>query len=382
MCVKSQSDTVSKILKNYDLCEYCTGRIISKIVGKPPSKFLGKKYLKKLGKSDHKTCYICKNIFDSLEFVLSNIFEKSSHFDFKTFHLGITLKPSFLERDDYLKSKFKIKGIENIKFGIAKELAKKISRRTNSKRITDDPDMFIQANFKDESCILRAKPMFVYGRYNKKIRKLPQKQGLCRSCNGIGCHNCDFKGIENLQSIEGKISNLFIKKFDCNQVKINWIGGEDQSSLVLGKGRPFFAKILNPKRRNRILRKTSDLEGVYLSELKKLSIQPKGSIPFKSEVSITIDTKKPISSNQLKKLKILENAKIQDFSRDKRNTNKRIYKVGYKKLGKTSFILDLFADGGISIKSLIQQSDLVPNVSELLENQCECKKFDFKNIVV
>ena len=380
--MKSQSDTVSKILKNYDLCEYCTGRIISKIVGKPPSKFLGKKYLKKLGKSDHKTCYICKNIFDSLEFVLSNIFEKSSHFDFKTFHLGITLKPSFLERDDYLKSKFKIKGIENIKFGIAKELAKKISRRTNSKRITDDPDLFIQANFKDESCILRAKPMFVYGRYNKKIRKLPQKQGLCRSCNGIGCHNCDFKGIENLQSIEGKISNLFIKKFDCNQVKINWIGGEDQSSLVLGKGRPFFAKILNPKRRNRILRKTSDLEGVYLSELQKLSIQPKGSIPFKSEVSITIDTKKPISSNQLKKLKILENAEIQDFSRDKRRIKKRIYKVGYKKLGKTSFILDLFADGGISIKSLIQQSDVVPNVSELLENQCECKKFDFKNIVV
>ena len=380
--MKSQSDTVSKILKNYDLCEYCTGRIISKIVGKPPSKFLGKKYLKKLGKSDHKTCYICKNIFDSLELVLSNIFEKSSHFDFKTFHLGITLKPSFLERDDYLKSKFKIKGIENIKFGIAKELAKKISRRTNSKRITDDPDLFIQANFKDESCILRAKPMFVYGRYNKKIRKLPQKQGLCRSCNGIGCHNCDFKGIENLQSIEGKISNLFIKKFDCNQVKINWIGGEDQSSLVLGKGRPFFAKILNPKRRNRILRKTSDLEGVYLSELQKLSIQPKGSIPFKSEVSITIDTKKPISSNQLKKLKILENAEIRDFSRDKRSIKKRIYKVGYKKLGKTSFILDLFADGGISIKSLIQQSDLVPNVSELLENQCECKKFDFKNIVV
>ncbi len=380
--MKSQSDTVSKILKNYDLCEYCTGRIISKIVGKPPSKFLGEKFLKKPSKSDHKKCYICKNIFDYLEPVLSNIFEKSSHFDFKTFHLGITLKPSFLERDDYLKSKFKIKGIENIKFGIAKELAKKISRRTNSKRTTDDPDLLIQANFKDESCTLRAKPMFVYGRYNKKIRRLPQKQGLCRSCNGIGCHNCNFKGIENLQSIEGEISNLFIKKFDCNQVKINWIGGEDQSSLVLGNGRPFFAKILNPKRRNRILRKTCDLEGVSLSELQKLPLQPKGSISFKSHVSITVDTKKSISLTQLKKLKILENTEIKDFSRNKRSLKKKIYKVGYKKLGKTSFILDLFADGGISFKSLIQESDVVPNVSELLENQCECKKFDFKNIVV
>ena len=61
---------------------------------------------------------------------------------------------------------------------------------------------------------------------------------------------------------------------------------------------------------------------------------------------------------------------------------KRIYKIGYKKLGKTSFILDLLADGGIPIKSLIQNSDLSPNVSELLKNQCKCKKFDFKNIIV
>ena len=62
--MKSQSNTVSKILKNYDLCEYCTGRIISKIVAKPSSKFLGKKYNEKFGKISNQKCYICKNIFD------------------------------------------------------------------------------------------------------------------------------------------------------------------------------------------------------------------------------------------------------------------------------------------------------------------------------
>ena len=222
----------------------------------------------------------------------------------------------------------------------------------------------------------------MYGRYNKKIRKLPQKQGLCRSCNGVGCHNCDFKGIENTVSIEGKISNFFIKRFNADQVKINWIGGEDQSSLVLGNGRPFFSKILNPKTRNQIMHKSSNLEGVNLSELKKITLQPKGTISFKSQVSITIDTKKPISPNQLKKLKFLENAEIKDVSRDKKNYHKRIYKINYKKLGKTSFILNLIIDGGISIKSFIQNSDLTPNVSELLENQCTCDKLDFKNIII
>ena len=380
--MKTQSNIASKILQHYTLCEYCAGRILSKSLGKKSTKFLGKKLINKFGKSSDKKCYICKNIFDSFEFMIINIIEKSSNFDFKTFHLGIILKPSFLERDDYIKSKFKIKGVENIKFSIAKELAKKISRKINVNRIIDNPDLFIQANFKEESCKLRAKSLFVYGRYNKKIRNLSQKQQSCHSCNGIGCHNCEFKGIKNIQSIEEIISNFFINKFDCKQVKINWIGGEDQFSLVMGNGRPFFANLLNPKRRNRMLPKTFDLKVISLSELKKLKSQPKGFVSFKSEVSITIETEKPISLTQLKKLKILENSIIKDFSRDKQNSQKQIYKIKFKKIGKTQFILDLFCDGGIPIKSFIQNSDITPNVSDLIENRCKCVQFDFKNILV
>jgi len=380
--VKSQSIPISKILKNYNLCEYCTGRLISKLVGKPSSKLLGKKYLINYGKLSNGKCFICKNIFENFGMMLSDIYEKSNNVDFKTFNLGIILKNSYLERDDYVKSKFKLKGIENIKFGISTEIAKKISRRKKSTRVVNEPDLFIQVNFKDESCTIRTKPIFVYGRYNKKIRKLPQKQTSCKKCNGIGCHNCNFKGLKTLESVESKISNFLIKKFDANQVKINWIGGEDQSSLVLGDGRPFFAKILNPKRRNKVIRKSLKLEGISLSELKKIPIPPKGSISFKSRVSIIVDTEKPLSITQLKKLDVLKNSQILDTTKNKRNNQKQIYKISYKKLGRTSFLLDLLLDGGIPIKSLIQTSETNPNVSELLENQCKCKSLDFKNIII
>ncbi|MDP6304219.1 MAG: hypothetical protein QF657_06665, partial [Candidatus Nitrosopelagicus sp.] len=151
--------------------EYCTGRLISKLVGKPSSKLLGKKYLINYGKLSNGKCFICKNIFENFDMMLSDIYEKSNNVDFKTFNLGIILKNSYLERDDYLKSKFKLKGIENIKFGISTEIAKKISRRKKSTRVVNEPDIFIQVNFKDESCTIRTKPIFVYGRYNKKIRK-------------------------------------------------------------------------------------------------------------------------------------------------------------------------------------------------------------------
>ena len=78
----------------------------------------------------------------------------------------------------------------------------------------------------------------------------------------------------------------------------------------------------------------------------------------------------------------LKNTEIINHAKDKRNNSKRIYDVHYKKLGKTTFLLDLFVDGGIPIKSFVQNSDLSPNISELLENQCVCKKLDFKNIIV
>ena len=380
--VKSNSNLEAKILQKYDLCEYCAGRIFSKIVGKKSSKFLGRKFLKNFGKKPDKKCYICKNIFENFDTMASNILEKSSDFDFKTYRIGIILKPSFLERDDYLKSKFKIKGIENLKFGIAKELSKLISRKTDSKRINDNPDLFIQANFKDESCALRAKPLIVYGRYNKKIRNLSQKQEICRKCYGIGCHSCNFKGTENLDSIESIIANFFKSKFHCNQVKINWIGGEDQSSLVLGNGRPFFAKLLNPKKRNYRLPKTFDFQIISLLDLQKLSTQPKGSIPFKSKVQISIKTENPISQITLRKLKNLKNIDIIDSAQGKKTFQKKIYKINYKKTGQKSFLLDLFADGGLPIKSFIQNSNISPNVSQVLENSCECQKLDFKSVIV
>ncbi len=370
--MKSQLSPDIKNLKRYVLCRNCTKRLVLK-----PNQ-------KKFSKPNHSNskCYICKDIFDTLDSILFNIYDKIEAFDFKTFNLGLTLKNSYMERDDNIKSKFKIKGIGNIKYGISHELSKKISKKTKSKKVSESPDIFLQINLKDNSCTVRSKPIFIYGRYNKKIRKLSQKQKSCKICNGIGCHNCDFIGFTNYESIESKISDFLIKKFVAKQVQINWIGGEDQSSLVLGNGRPFFAKIINAQRRKRLAQKDIDLETVYLSELRKLTVQPKGSISFKSEVSITINTKKLISSKILKNLSHLKNAKITSTSEDKKSNTKKIYDVHYKKLGKTRFLLNLLVDGGIPLKSLVQNSDVDPNISKILGNQCTCEKLDFKNIII
>ena len=37
-------------------------------------------------------------------------------------------------------------------------------------------------------------------------------------------------------------------------------------------------------------------------------------------------------------------------------------------------------DGGISIKSFVEDSSIQPNLTELLDNECKCIQFDFKQI--
>ena len=50
---------------------------------------------------------------------------------FKTYGIGVMIKPSIVDRDDFLRSKYKLKGIDSVKADIIKELIKLFSKKTN-----------------------------------------------------------------------------------------------------------------------------------------------------------------------------------------------------------------------------------------------------------
>ena len=54
----------------------------------------------------------------------------------------------------------------------------------------------------------------------------------------------------------------------------------------------------------------------------------------------------------------------------------------FKKMAPKLLKVNMYVDGGIPIKSLVQRSNLVPNFTSLLQNECECVQFDFKKIDV
>jgi tRNA pseudouridine synthase 10 len=147
----------------------------------------------------------------------------------------------------------------------------------------------------------------------------------------------------------------------------------------MGNGRPFFAKLLSPKKRNVRLAKKSNLNEIMIYDLRKIDHIPNGSIQFRSKTKMLVSTKNNLSSNKLKKLKQLTDAPI-EITDSNKQYKKRIYKLKYKKHSLQSFAVEMEADGGIPIKRLVNGFSVVPNISSILNTYCSCEKFDVDQI--
>jgi tRNA pseudouridine synthase 10 len=307
--------------------------------------------------------------------------ESSSSYSFSTFSVGTMIKPSISDRDDYIRSKYKLKGIDSVKTDITRELGKSFSRKT--KKIVDflDPEVTFTINLKDESCQLRSKSITLSGRYIKTLRGISQKQKSCTNCSGKGCRICNFHGISEFDSIEGMISKFLFEKFGGTTAKFTWIGGEDKSSLVLGTGRPFFVKIQNPHKRNLKLTSIS-FDFLKITNLKIGFTSPKKPLRFYSLIKVKISTEFEIDSKNLKKLNDLTKHPIVVYEKSGKRSEKKLLSVKYTKNSKNTFTLFVKAEGGLPIKRFVYGDDVSPGISQILDISCKCQEFDFLDIEV
>lgn len=368
-----------KILQKYDLCDHCLGRLFSKQLHLSSNKTLGKKLKKSIISSQK--CYICKDLFDNLTHFLKLMTDASSSYLYDTFSVGAIIKPSIVDRDDSIRSTYKLRGIDSIKTDITKELGKVFARKT--RKVIDhlDPELTFTLNLKDESCELRSKSIVLSGRYVKTMRGIPQKQKSCDNCFGKGCRVCDFHGICEFESVEGIIAKFLFEKFGGTIAKFTWIGGEDKSSLVLGSGRPFFVKLQNPLKR-KIRSSYAKFDSLQINHLKLVHKSPKTPLKFHSTVKVKITTSSEIDSKNLKKLKELEKNSVIVCDKSGKRSEKKVSSIKYVKNSKNMLTLIFKAESGLPIKRFVTSDDVSPGISTILGMSCVCQEFDFYDIEV
>jgi len=369
------------ILEQYDLCDYCLGRFFIKKTNFSSVKKLGREIRNSINAKDTVQCYICKDIFSLSDFYVKMMLDASDKYQFSTILVGTILKQSITERDDKIRSEFCLRGVDSIKTLVTRELEKKFTKITHGIIDHLSPDITLTINFKTEHCDVKTRHLFLYGRYTKSKRGLSQKQKSCEDCYGRGCLFCDNHGIVSFDSVEGKISKVLYKKFQTEHVKFTWMGSEDKESLVLGNGRPFFAKLISPKKSDVLLPKKSHQDEIVIHDLRKIDHIPKGTIPFKSKITLLIETKNKITSEKLKELKHLDGIPI--IVTDERGIRhkKIIHSLKYKKESARSFFVILEADGGLPIKRFVEGINVDPSIGKILDTKCSCRQFDINQIL-
>jgi len=90
---------------------------------------------------------------------------ESMGYEFSTFTVGAILKQSIIERDDKLRSRFHLRGVDGIKTDVTKELGKKFIRKTKKRIDHLLPDATFTINFKTEQSNVKTQPVYLYGRY-------------------------------------------------------------------------------------------------------------------------------------------------------------------------------------------------------------------------
>ncbi|MEK6866144.1 MAG: tRNA pseudouridine(54/55) synthase Pus10 [Thermoproteota archaeon] len=379
MTIKEIIPIANQIIRDYDLCDSCLGRLFSKQLHLSSNKLLGKK-LKMSVRQSSKKCFICKNLLDNLTPYLKLMLDASSKYDFSSMIVGALIKPSVIDRDDYIRSKYKLRGIDSVKTDITKELGKQFIKKTKKTIDFLNPDLTFTINFKDESCQLRSKPILLHGRYTKSERGLPQKQKPCVNCSGKGCRCCNFHGISEYDSVEGKLSEFLFDKFGGTTAKFTWVGGEDKSSLVLGSGRPFFVKIQNPFKRDLVLPRKITSDSVVMHNCKTISLPPKTPIKFNSSIELRISTENEILPTTMAKLKGILNGPVVVYETSGKRSEKVISDLKYKKTSKNCFTLFIKAEGGLPVKRFVDGDDVTPGIRQIMNDKCTCITFDFLEI--
>jgi len=364
--VQSNLDLASAILKSYALCYRCMSRQLS--IAKSDLK---KKYITKSSES----CYICNGLMSSIDYLLALVHDALKQYQFNTFLIGAILPQQMLEREDEVRARFKIKGIENIKSELTRDLGKLLGNATGKNVDYRRPDVIINLDTEKKQVTARSRAIYLFGRYIKNVRGLSQKQERCKICSGKGCVQCSNTGLSGFDSVEGIIVKKLIDSFNCDSAKFAWVGGEDKDSLVLNEGRPFFVKVINPRSRFAKYKEMNfggDVQARFIKEVDRLPDKP---LRFKVRVELTVECERSIDDATLERLKQLNNTSVKFVGKKSKEVSKSIHEFSAK-ASNNVLEVSMLADGGLTIKQFVGGDGIEPSISQLIGCKATCKSFD------
>jgi tRNA pseudouridine synthase 10 len=390
-----------KILSKYSICNACLGRMFAKIGQDMSNSNRGLILRQQVkGKPDIKQeCWLCEGIIDEIDHFTDLIISSLKNYEFETFLLGCIIDDEIQQKEHDIQACFPTSYNESIKNELNREIGKKLEEKLQKTVDFENPTIMAILDTSYDVVDLQIKSLYLYGRYKKLVRGIPQTKWFCRICRGKGCKRCNYKGKLYDDSVEELIAEKILKKTKGTDESFHGCGREDIDARMLGRGRPFIIEIKNPKVReiemsdlsksiNKYANKKVEITNLRYSNNEEVARIK--SAEFKKIYRVKIIGEKLINIEKLKKAaRTLQGTTISQYTPSRvarRRANmireKKIYACNVDSIDGNIAILTIESESGTYIKELVSgdNGNTYPNISELIGIPCSVKELDVMEI--
>jgi tRNA pseudouridine synthase 10 len=194
-------------------------------------------------------CVICHGSFARIPQWVERSLSEASAYEWNSFLCGSRWDPADLATEEALWASVGTSWGESLRTAFNRELGKAISKATGKEGLQKRTDILFLADIPVGTVEMTVFSIYIKGRYRKYDRMIPQTRWPCRACRGRGCNKCGGTGKTYPTSVEELVAGPLNEMAGGTGHKFHGMGREDIDARMLGRGRPFIAEVLSPKRR-------------------------------------------------------------------------------------------------------------------------------------
>ncbi len=340
-------------------------------------------------------CELCEGLSNKQEHFISLCQKKLADFEFSTFLIGLHVHEDILNKEQKLLDLTRMENKESLKNYLNRCIGLALEKRLGKQVNFSNPDIMIIIDSTFDDITLQVKSLFIYGRYTKLKRDIPQTKWFCKYCRGKGCRKCHYTGTLYEQSVEELIAQPFLEMTGGIDESFHGAGREDIDVRMLGSGRPFVLEIKYPRRRTidlslieqSINRQFGDIVSIRnLSYTQKETIARLKEAHFSKVYRVTIQGNHNFDKEKLIKVaEALRGSIIEQFTptrvelrRALKTRKRRVFDFRIEAVEMNSAICIIEAESGTYIKELItgDNGKTKPNFSNLVGFPCEVCSLD------
>lgn len=402
-----------KLLEKGEICDHCLGRQVTLKYQGIPNADIGaalrksdeEEQIQKILEEDDleieekEDCYICKGLLTNLEDMYDKVLEEKEKWEYENFLIGCKVDEKIIDGEEEIWTDINPEDAEPIKKQINREIGKKLTGDTGKEPEFKKPDIVFILNFKENEIETQVRSLFLYGRYKKLERGIPQTKWPCTHCGGEGCEECDGTGKQFPYTVEDIIAGPLTDFTESEGTKFHGEGREDRDALMLGNGRPFVVEAVRSRKRDIDIEELQseineegegkiEIIGLRVSDMEEVR-DIKSKRPDKT-YEIWVETRQPVEEGNLEDIEEeIESQEIEQRTPTRVNhrradkvRKRRVQKLETEKLGEKEFKARIRAEAGTYIKELVtgDYGRTRPSFAEVMEDKLEVEKLNVVEI--